>query len=155
MTNWISRIARRVSNKCIADRCDKDGCSVRTDQLPSDQLIIDLDCHETERHHGRNRCDYLIVAEDGRSSWVFPVELKSGRFQASSVVKQIQAGADQAKVLVPFRNSMNLVPILAHGSKHRINRKEFEYFERQLIKQFGMKKRVIVVRCGDDLGKRI
>lgn len=157
MTKWISRIAQKVSNECLSQQCDKDGCSLKTDRLPPDRLIIDLDCCDAERHHDKNRCDYLIVAEaeDSKSHWVLPVELKSGGFQASSVVKQIQAGVRQARVLVPVRDSIVLVPILAHRRKKRMHKNDVKLLRATEITLFGKKNKITLVECGDDLKKHL
>ena len=151
MSKWISSISCKVPKECVVDRCDKDGCSVVTEELPSDQIIIDLDRYVTVHPLGQKRCDYLVAAEDGETLWILPVELKSGGFQASSIVKQLQAGADQAKQFVRHDNSITLIPVLAHRRKKRIHRNDMKLLREKEIVIFGKKRRVILVECGANL----
>lgn len=155
MSNWISTITRKVSKRCVVDRCDKDGCSIATEGLPSDRIIIDLDRHVADRPLGQKLCDYLIAAEDGTARWIMPVELKSGGFQASSIIKQLQAGSDRAKELIRYDNSLTLVPILAHRRKRRMHRNDIKLLREREIVLFGMKKKVILIECGANLKRHL
>ena len=155
MSEWISTISQKLPSNSIAERCDKDGCSVQTSNLPSDRIIIDLDSRELQQRNADRRCDYLVVADDGESSSVIPLELKSGGFQATSIIKQLQAGADRAREIVPHRQSIKLVPVLAHNSKQRIHREDLKILKTRKIKLFKLSKKVVLSRCGDDLSKHI
>ena len=155
MSKWISNISRKVPKECVVDRCAKDGCSVATEGLPSKQIIIDLDCYDTVSSLGKKRCDYLIAAEDRGTLWILPVELKSGGFQASSIIKQLQAGADQAKQLVHYDNSIILMPVLAHRRKRRMHRNDTKLLREKEIVLFGKRRRVILVECGANLRRNL
>ena len=82
--------------------------------VPDDHVVVDLDCKALSAVAGK-RCDYLFLAQQGTTTWVAPIELKSGAFGPESVAKQLQGGADMANGWLPTMQRVRFVPVIAHG----------------------------------------
>ena len=82
-------------------------------------VLIDLDDPASPTGGTGARCDYLFIGS-GRNL-VAPLELKDGRPRASTVVKQLRAGARIAERLIPpdgIRIDFRPVIISRGMSKH-------------------------------------
>ena len=87
---------------------------------PSPRLIIDFDKPESPLSQSDTRCDFLFIAEESNNpGWVAPLELKSGKVDASETIKQLQAGASAAEMIVPQNEAVRFRPIAAHRGIHR------------------------------------
>lgn len=82
--------------------------------VPDDHVVVDLDCKALSAAAGK-RCDYLFLAQQGTTTWVAPIELKSGAFGPQSVAEQLQGGADMANGRLPTMQRFRFVPVIAHG----------------------------------------
>lgn len=149
MNGAVQSVSDAVSDRCHANDCNRDGCSISVRTAASRKVLIDLDCPALGIPRTRKRCDYVFVGEKNRKSRVVPIELKSGRFQAAEVVDQIQGGADEAKTWLPEEVDCLFVPVLAHGKS--IRRKQLAEFRSTKATFRGHRKQIEVVRCGEQL----
>jgi len=125
VTNLVEIVRSKIKGQCVAKRCKKDGCSVSLKCAPKQHLIIDFDKLGSPLGQADKRCDYLFVANESASrSWLVPLELKKSRADAKEVVKQLKAGADIAKKLVPSNIEINFRPIVAHRGIRKAEREE-------------------------------
>lgn len=152
MANLVPIVRERVPKECLTRTYARDGCSVRLTDAPAEHVTVDLDCQALPLPTGKKRCDLVFVGEetrDGRSDiWVAPIELKSGAFRASTVVAQLQTGADLADQWLPANAMFNFVPVVAHGPVHR---KELEILRQNPITLRKQMRRPVLLRCGSPL----
>ena len=152
MANLVPIVRERVPKECLTRTYSRDGCSVRLTDAPAEHVTVDLDCPALPLLAGKKRCDFVFVGEDARDgrsdAWVAPIELKSGAFSASTVVAQLQTGADLADQWLPANAMFNFVPVVAHG---RIRRKELEILRNNPITLREQKRRPFLLRCDSPL----
>ena len=145
-------VRERLPKECLTRTYARDGCSVRLTDAPAEHVTVDLDCPALPLPAGKKRCDFVFVGEDARDgrsdAWVAPIELKSGAFSASTVVAQLQTGADLADQWLPANAMFNFVPVVAHG---RIRRKELEILRNNPITLREQKRRPFLLRCDSPL----
>lgn len=154
MTDFVARVLSKIDSDCVSESCSKDRCSVSMNGVPSNRAIIDLDhkSFSSQSQYGQKRCDYLVVCQRDPSVWIAPIELKSGGFEASSVIKQLQAGADQAKSLLADCHSFILVPVVARRRrKQGLHRRDAKLFRTKKISLSGKKRLPILIECGERL----
>ena len=152
MANLVPIVRERVPKECLTRTYSRDGCSVRLTDAPAEHVTVDLDCPALPLPAGKKRCDFVFVGEDARDgrsdAWVAPIELKSGAFSASTVVAQLQTGADLADQWLPANAMFNFVPVVAHG---RIRRRELEILRNNPITLREQKRRPFLLRCDSPL----
>ena len=88
MSEVVAAFAANVPPPCRAGCCERDGCSVDLVGCSARRAIVDMDCLVLPIPEGQRRCDYIFVGEEDDTTWVVPIELKSGtirtrRLQAS------------------------------------------------------------------------
>ena len=151
MSGTVAAFADKVPDGCHATCCDKDGCGVDLAGAPPVHAIVDMDCGALPIPDNRKRCDYLFVGEERNTTWVAPIELKSGRLSARAVLKQLEGGARTADTWLPEGVSFQLAPILAHGKK--IRRNNLNVLRTRKIQLRGQRKGIVLIKCGDPLSK--
>ena len=153
MNSAVAKVACRVPDDCHAADCNKDKCSVDLRDAPAERIVVDMDCESLEIPVERKRCDYLFVGKEPETICVVPIEFKSGRFEASATLEQLQAGVGIADPWLPQGVKYRLVPVLAHGkSIHReIHRKLLS----RKIRWRKQKKGVVLIKCGERLTKAL
>ena len=107
MTGLISAVLSRVPKSCTVTTLNKGRCIVRLGRTPAGgkRLIIDFDQPSShwDANRGR-RCDYLFLEETpNEPGRVRPIELKGNSFRATTVIAQLQVGANMAERLIPPR----------------------------------------------------
>lgn len=126
MTTLLERIDARVSAKCLAKTCRKEGCRLRLDGLPRRRRLIDMDHADAPGPAHEVRCDHLYFDDRGNAPGrVVSLELKSGSPRAGEIATQLQAGANLADHLVGDDIVVDFTPVAAHGRRlhrHRVNR---------------------------------
>ena len=92
----LAEIKKQVNQECISNSCRGDGCRVYLTDVPSDRVIVNLQCEFEQRKISTKRCDYIIFYGDDTPNnlAVVLIELKSGTFKAQAVTEQLQGGAD-------------------------------------------------------------
>ena len=96
LNELLTEIEKLVNSDCISSSCSGDGCRVYLTDVPSDRIIINLECEFERRSIDTKRCDYIIFCGDAPQNrlTVVLIELKSGTFKTLPVVDQLQGGAD-------------------------------------------------------------
>ena len=126
MTSVVDVVNKKVASGCIVSgKLNKRGCKVSLRNIPKVRLIVDFDKPNAPLGPSQTRCDYLLIAEvEGEVGWVVPLELKGGRLDADEVAWQLQAGASAAELLVPPKEQVKCMPVVAYGniSKYERNR---------------------------------
>ena len=150
MSGVVEAVSSEAPDSCRVHACNRDGCSISVKTAADRKAIVDLDCEALRIPQRRKRCDYLFFGEKGARSWVVPIELKSGSFNAADVVEQLQGGADQADTWLPQEARFQLVPLLAHGAKV-VRRNERAALRSRKVGLRGRTKQVVLARCGDNL----
>ena len=123
----LAEIEKQVNQECINTSCSGAGCRVYLTDVPSDRVIIDLECEFERRSIDTRRCDYIILYGDDTQNRlaVVLIELKSGTFKALPVVDQLQGGADfvaevfselPAPAMVALQSlEIRCIPVLFYG----------------------------------------
>ena len=148
MMRVVDQASRNVPSNCKVIRCSKNNCSVLLKDVPTDRLIIDMDCGDLRIPEESSRCDYLLITSIGTEVWVVPIELKSGSFDGGDVAAQLQGGANFANGLLPSGISVRFLPILAHGPSRKENH---ERLRSATITFRGHTSRPQKIRCGGQL----
>lgn len=116
--------------------------------VPSNRVLIDLDCDEIGALDGQ-RCDFLLVCDDDVATYVAPIELKSGRFSGRNVVQQLQGGSDIAHHRLGPGDSFRFVPVLAY--RRGVRRQELDRLRENDVTMRDQRRRVLAIRCGTPL----
>lgn len=80
---------------------------------PRPFTLVGMDCRALGLDQNASRCDFLFFSSSGNV--VAALELKSGKFEKTDLVRQLQAGADLADCLAPAGWPLRFVPVAAHG----------------------------------------
>lgn len=156
MTGFLERIRSHLALRIPSQsRLRKEGCVVKTTNLPKLRLIIDFDKPGLPLAGNELRCDYLVIAEDQRGiGWVAPLELKRGQLHAHRVFKQLQAGARAAEQLVGLDEAVKFRPVAASGRVSKHERTMLK--KRQCMVSFhGRREPIRLISCGDPLSRAL
>ena len=108
----MEAVRAKVGDGCLDKKCKRPGCRVSLKGVPESHLIIDFDEPDSPLDESQTRCDYLFVADGNRNGgWVVPLELKRGKYDASEVVKQLEAGRKVAEDIVPGKTKVRFRPV--------------------------------------------
>lgn len=153
MNGVIATVSGRVDQKCQVSACRAQGCSVSLRGAMTNRVIVDLDCDQLGIRDDRKRCDYVFFGEGEGTSWVAPIELKSGAFRGSDAAEQLQGGADAADRWLPQRCSFQFVPVLAHGK--RVPKQGLKALRAHKIRLRDHRRQAVLIRCGETLRKAL
>ena len=153
MRGVVALVVNGVPGNCLATQCNKDGCKLGLNGVPEARVVVDLDCGDLSIPQHRKRCDYVFFAEEEDTTWVSPIELKSGRFSASGVLEQLQGGIEVADKWLPRVIELKFVPVLAHGKS--IHKEDRRRLLSRTLKLRGKKSKAMLLRCGDQLTKAL
>lgn len=148
MTSLCDQVRSRVPGECIADDCEKECCSVDMTDVPDEHLLIDVD--KAGLSENQSKCDYIFIGCGEDTSWVVALELKSGNPKASTVVRQLRAGAEYVDCIVPKGAGIRFLPVVVTG---KIKQEELSKLRRKenMICFRGDRSRVVHRYCGDPL----
>lgn len=119
--------------------------------VPQPQLLIDLDLPGSPLDSQSVRCDYLVFAGDGQPLLlVAPIEFKP--IWRARVVKQLQAGMDEARRQVPDGLGARFRPVAV---LYRLSPKATRRTLRKRVAAGDRKVPIRIVTCGDDLGRAL
>ena len=155
MNKLVSVVSKRVCQSCHSKQIKKDGCSASLKSAPSPRLIIDMDCKKITKIQSGNNCDYVFIGEDSSSTWVVPIELKSGGFKVSHVAKQLQDGINLAARWIPSGGSFRFVPLLFHPSKKRLHKYQHDRLRSAQIKFQKGNYKILLCKCGSQLSSAL
>ena len=124
----LAEIRKQVNQTCISRSCSGNGCRVYLEDVPSDRIIVNLECEFEQRKISTKRCDYVIFYADHIQNRlvVVLIELKSGTFKATAVIDQLQGAADfvtevfgklpqNANSALRSLEEITCIPVLFHG----------------------------------------
>lgn len=120
----LEEIRQWVGNR-NATSYTKEGCRVSMANIPSDRVVLDVDLAFPTDRANTNQCDFILVYMQSTQNSLagVPMELKSGKVDASEAVAQLQEGARIVDRYTPKDVEMHLIPVLIHGgSVHRSQR---------------------------------
>lgn len=151
MKGLVESVQEKVESTCVVrGRLRKKGCTVSLKDAPKPRLIIDFDKPGSPLSKKITRCDYLLIAENaGNPGWVAPMELKKGRLDASTVAKQLNAGAQIAEKLVSDSISVNFRPVAAVGGS-KAERVELRA-KKNRVGFHGTSEIIRLIKCGEPL----
>ena len=146
MNDVLDYIRVNVGAEHLAQSFRGEGCRVfMTDVLPN-RVIVDAESAFPAHGLEGKRCDYvLFMANSQGNLTAAPMELKSGKVDASKAADQLQGGARFVERFTPVTSATVCCPILFHGrSIHRQDRKALN---RQKIEYCGQRITIKTVRC--------
>ena len=130
----LQKILSQVDTRCICNSCqDHEGrCTLSLEGLSDEEyVLLAMDGPGSPASPLATRCDFLFFrcVQSDDQSWGCPVELTAGLSKSSTtIIKQLQAGAEVIHDLVPADWDIQFVPIVACPfRKHRRN----EYRKRE------------------------
>lgn len=145
MSTALDGIRAKVGAKNCGKSCSRDGCGVDLTDAPTDRVIVDADKAFPAHGWKGKRCDFILFMDrPGVPLLAAPVELKSGRPDASEAVEQLQGGANFTADLAP--SNAVCLPILIHGKS--IHKKELMVLNRAKISFRGRKLTIGKAQCG-------
>ena len=153
MSGTVAAVAHRVPGCCHAIRCKRDKCRADLEGAPNARLLVDMDCDALNIPNQRKRCDYLFIGEEGDTTWIAPIELKSGGLKATEVLEQLEGGVRAVEAWLPRGVSFQLVPVLAHGKT--THPYELRKLRSKAIQLQGQKKLTVVIKCGEALKEKL
>lgn len=150
MSGLVAAFAANVPPPCRTCRAERHGCGVDLDGCSPNRTVVDMDCPAVPLPKGRQRCDYLFVGEEGDTTWVAPIELKSGDIgNVNHVLRQLEGGATTADVWLPQDGDFEFMPLLAHGKG--IDKRRRERLRRLKVSLRGKRRSAEIMRCGSPL----
>ena len=156
MSGLVRRVRANVDDRCVVKRIRKKGCRVNLSSAPASRLIVDFDRPGSPLGSSDERCDYLCVADavDGEG-WVVPLELKRGRFDASQIAGQLQAGARAAEQLVPGNLAVKFRPIAVfRRGTHKAERLEAQK-KKNWVRFLGSAREMRLMKSGQKLADQL
>ena len=60
----LEEIRKQMNQTCISRSCRGNGCRVYLTGVPSDRIIVNLECEFEQRKISTKRCDYVIFYAD-------------------------------------------------------------------------------------------
>ena len=150
MISPLEVIGSSIDDQCLADKIDKNGCSVGLELAPTPLKVVDLDHPEAPVRTSAVKCDYLLFAPEGKAGlWVVPVELKSSAVNPGRVSAQLQAGAKAAEQLTKGISPVTFVPVVARAKKG--HRRQYQELRKRRIVYRNEEHPIELMYCGTPL----
>ena len=134
MNEILAEIRLRVGVENLARSCREEGCEASLEDIPFPRVVVDANKAFPDHAIEGQRCDYILFFMNAAEDTLFtvPIELKSGKVDASQVINQLQGGAAFANRFTPTSFSSICRPILFHG-RRRIHEEERKELSRKKI----------------------
>ena len=146
MSAVLARIRSKVGEDSLSRSCGRDGCRVNLEGVPACRVIVDMDKIPAAQHAGGKRCDFvLFLSADGEGVLTAPIELKSGRVDASHAIEQLRSGAEFVNRVSPAKPKPRCQPILFHGKG--IHSQQRKALNRSKVTFRGSKLTIKTARC--------
>lgn len=147
MNEVVAAFAANVPLPCQVSCCDRDGCSVDLVGCSATRTIVDMDCLALPLPKQQKRCDYLFVGEEDDTTWVVPIELKSGGIgNVNEVLQQLRGGAVIADAWLPEEGEFDFLPVVAHGKD--MPKRAWERLRRLRVRLRGKERSPGIIQCG-------
>ena len=144
----LTHIQKQVSPDSLTKSCSGERCTVHLDDIPTEQVIINVEKEFDIRKESGKRCDRLLFYENKNTFVAVPIELKGrGKGDESDVLEQLKSGLEFAATLVLDLKDPVYVPIVftKGGIKSRNPRRQ----NRELKVKFqGKTLTILTGRCG-------
>ena len=116
MSALVDAVRARTPSPCQVSRCRKPGVSARLDGLPTQRVLVDLDCDDLDIPPDMQRCDFILACDD---DLLAPIELKKGDVEPTQVARQLAGGARIAERWLPREGSLcvRFRPVVVYGGK--------------------------------------
>ncbi len=148
MTLLVDAVKGRVSAACVGGKIRANKCGVSLKGMPSEHVVVDLDCATSKQVDGAKCADYVYVANDGS---VAVIEIKKGSVDVESVVDQLQGGADIAdERLLPKGATLVFRPVLVRAGSGK-EKHERRKRKRNRIRFRHVDYDVVPIKCGAPL----
>ncbi len=115
--------------------------------VPDEHLLIDVD--KAGLSGSQSKCDYIFIG-CGEVTWVVALELKRGNPKASTVVRQLRAGAEYVDCIIPERAKVEFRPVVFSGKLHPAERVKLRRKENR-VRFRGDNQYIVPRECGDPL----
>lgn len=147
MSSTISALKSKFGH-CIRLFCENSNCRLNLGAFPNQKIILDIDCiTEQKSFHVRGeRCDAIIVVEEGGNIFLLPVEFKTTRVIPDKVKKQLEGGIKFFRK--HHKDHFNCYPVLV---SKRLARTVSRKLQQVSISYNGRKARIKHVLCNDSL----
>ena len=146
MKDIIEQVSDKIPMSCRATKCSANGCSVSMEGTPANKMLVNMDCPDLKILNEK-RCDYVFVGQDEDLLLIAAIELKSGRFEAKSVAKQLQGGADKLANWLPEEVPSNFVPILV--CRKGVHKESMRLLRTLKIKLYDRNFQILNIRSGE------
>lgn len=155
----LTEIEKQVNDECLSRSCSGDGCQVYLTDVPTDRVIVNLECEFERRSITTKRCDYILFYRDDTQNrlTIVLIELKSGTFKTPAITDQLQGAADFVTEVfekLPEEANKTLstlkitcIPILFHGKG--IDRFQLRELERAKVRFFRQNTTIQRRKCGE------
>ena len=144
----LTHIQEQVSPNSLTNECGGEGCTVHLDDIPPEQVVINVEKEFDERGESKKRCDRLLFYGNKNSLVAVPIELKGrGKGDESQVLEQLKSGLEFAATLVSDLKETIYIPIVF--TKSGIRSRNPRQQNRELKVKFqGKTLTVLTGRCG-------
>ena len=118
MSKVLSEIRTQLGEENLTHSCGISNCRVDMTDIPGDRVVVDVDLAFAAHAMTGKHCDRILFYENRsqNSLVVVLIEHKTGAFDsATDVAKQLQGGANLAKIFIPASIKTICIPILFHG----------------------------------------
>ena len=147
MNGVVAVFAANVPPPCRAACCERHGCSVDLRGCSEKRAIVDMDCLAIPLPPDQQRCDYLFVGAEEGTTWVVPIELKSGSIgSVNEVLRQLEGGALTADAWLPGGCDFDFLPVVAHGKD--MPRRAWNRLRRLRVRLRDKERSPGIIRCG-------
>ena len=93
----LDAIRLKVGAENLSSSYNREGCRVYMTDVPSPRVVVDADLAFPAHNRDGKRCDFILFLFDNKGRLLTaPIELKSGKVDASEACEQLQQGADFA-----------------------------------------------------------
>ena len=146
MNSVLKQICISVDKKHLTESCRQAGCRVSLTGVSPDRAIVNTESAFPAHGLEGKRCDYVLFVVNPQGNLVAaPMELKSGKVDASEAADQLQGGATFVECATPATSATVCCPILFHGRS--IHSKERKALNRQKIEYCGQRVTIKTARC--------
>ena len=153
----VDAVIANTNPQSHANACSDSGCSLSLSDVPTPNVLINMEHPASPVSTGQPHCDYLFVGGDDSDEgpWVAPIELTTGKKRASELLAQISSVASIADGLLPRGIKYRFNPVAAHDrSLHRDDVDDLRKPANR-VRFRGQPRNVQIVRCGSRLANAL
>ena len=149
----VEAVRAQTNPLCHTTNCRDSGCALAMAGVPEPYVLISLEHSDAPVPAGQQHCDYLFVGGDDENGgpWVVPVELTTGKKQASEFLAQIRGGTTVADRLLPPGIPNRFNPVAAY--RRALHRDDIADLRKPAnrVNFRGQRRQIKLVECGTRL----